>query len=58
MSQAGAATAPMLCEDGDRDGGAAPWKRPRQDHSEAPGQRRRVTVATPAGPPPRAPASA
>ena len=58
MPQAGAAAAPMLCEDGDGDGGAAPQKRPRQDRSEAPGQRRRGAVATPAGPPPAPPASA
>ena len=58
MPQAGAATAPMLCQDGNRDGGAALWKRPRQGHSEAPGQKRTLMVATFAGPPPRAPAIA
>ena len=56
-----AAAAPMLSLDGDGDGGAAPLpppKRPPQGHSEAPGQKRTVIVATPAGPPSRAPASA
>ena len=38
LPQAGAAAAPMLSEDGDGDGGAAPRKRPRQGHSEAPGR--------------------
>ena len=56
--QAGASAALMLSEDGDGDGGTAPLKRPRLDHSAALGQKRRVTVATPAGPPPHAPASA
>ena len=47
----------MPSEDGDGDGGAAARKQPRQGHSQAPGQKRRVPVATPAGPPPRTPAS-
>ena len=55
---ASAAAAPMLCEDGDGYGGAAPWKWPRQGGSEALGQRCRAAVATPAGPPPRALANA
>ena len=41
LPQAGAAPAPMLSEDEDGDGGAAPRKRPLQGHSEAPGQKRR-----------------
>ena len=48
----------MLSEDGDGDGGVAAWKRPRQGHSEARGQKGGMTMATPAGLPPRAPASA
>ena len=54
---ASTAAAPMLSGDRDGDGGAAPRKRLRKGCSEAPGQRRRVAVVRPAGPPPRTPAS-
>ena len=50
--------APMLSEDNDGDGGAAPGKQPWEGRSEAPGQRPRVGVMRPSGPPPGAPASA
>ena len=54
---ASTAAAPMLSEGSDADGGAAPRKRPWVGRSEPPGQRRRVAVVRPAGPPPRAPDS-
>ena len=54
---ASTAAARMLCEGRDGNGRVAPWKRPQEGHPKARGQRRRVAVATPTGPPPRAPAS-
>ena len=43
---------PMLSEDTERDGGAAPRKRPWMGRSEAPGRRRRVAVVRLASSPP------
>ena len=55
---ASTAAAPMLAKDSNGGGGADPRKRPREGRSEALGQRSWVAVVRPAGPPPRAPASA
>ena len=51
------APAYILSEGSDGDGGAAPRKRPWVGRSEHHGQRRRVAVVRPAGPPPRTPNS-